>query len=121
MKLVQIRPETIVLGRPLPYALRTADGSLLANKGFIIQSRPELDRLHEKRAIFIEPSSVISRATAARLNAMVDQDTTLGEIAESTLADLGPLRSSGVVRDSRIDWHHVRDQRAGLGDNEVMT
>jgi HD-GYP domain-containing protein (c-di-GMP phosphodiesterase class II) len=108
MKLVQIQPESIVMGRPLPYALRTEDGALLANKGFVIQSRPELDRLREKRAIYFDAQSVISRAAAARLNAMLDQDTTLGEIAESTLADLEPLRNSSVVRDSRIDWNSMQ-------------
>jgi HD-GYP domain-containing protein (c-di-GMP phosphodiesterase class II) len=108
MKLVQIRPEAIPLGQPLPYALHTEDGSLLASKGFVIKNRPELDMLHEKRAIFIESSSVISRAAAARLNAMLDQDTTLGEIAESNFADMEPQRNSGMTRDSRIDWHSMQ-------------
>ena len=54
MKLIQIQPDAIVLGQPLPYALRTEDGSLLANKGFVIRNRPELDMLQEQRTLFIE-------------------------------------------------------------------
>lgn len=104
MKLIQIQPETIILGQPLPYHLRTEDGSLLASKGFVIRSRPELDMLQEKRAIFVEKAAVIDRATSIRLNAMLSQDTTLGEIADSTLHDLPPLLHSKQVRESRIDW-----------------
>ena len=108
MKLVQIQPETIVLGKPLPYHLRTEDGSLLANKGFVIRSRPELDMLQEKRAIFIEKAAVANRATNVRLNAMLNQDTTLGEIAESTLLDLPRLHQNSQIRESRIDWNALQ-------------
>lgn len=105
MKFVQVRPETIVLGQPLPFSLHTEDGSLLANKGFVIWSRPELDMLHEKRAIFIELPAAMARAHSIRLNSLLNQDTTLGAIAESTLSDLTPLIRSNMVRDSRVDWH----------------
>jgi len=82
---------------------------LLASKGYVIRNRPELDMLHEKRAIFIELPSAISRAAGARLNALLNQDTTLGEIAESDLAELKPLRSSSVPeRDDRIDWQSMQ-------------
>lgn len=107
MKLVQIQPESILLGQPLPYALRTEDGSLLANKGFVIRSRPELDMLHDKRALFIDTQS-FSRAAAVRLNDMLNQDTTLGAIAESNFAELDSLLISTLVRDSRIDWHSMQ-------------
>jgi hypothetical protein len=107
MKLVRIQPDAIVLGQPLPYALRTEDGSLLANKGFVIRSRPELDMLQEKRTLFIDTQS-FSRAAAARLNGMLNQDTTLGAIAESNFADLDSLRDSGLIRDSRLDWHSMQ-------------
>ena len=96
------------MGQPLPYALRTEDGALLANKGFVIQSRPELDRLRDTRAIFIDTQTFISRSAAVRLNAMLDQDTTLGEIADTTLAELEPLRHSPLVRDTRMDWHSMQ-------------
>lgn len=108
MKLVQIQPEAVLTGQPLPYALRTEDGALLANKGFVIQSRPELDRLRDTRPIFIDTQTSISRSTAARLNALLDQDTTLGEIADTTLAELEPLRHSPLVRDTRMDWHSLQ-------------
>jgi HD-GYP domain-containing protein (c-di-GMP phosphodiesterase class II) len=104
MKLVQISPETIPMGEPLPFALHTEDGTLLANKGVVIRSRPELDMLREKRSIFIEPPPAINRAAAAKLNAMLNTDTTLGEIAESQLAGLEELRPQFNERNVLPDW-----------------
>jgi len=104
MKLVQIQPDTIVLGKPLPYALHTEDGSLLAKKGVVIRSRPELDLLHEQRLIYIDQSATTLRATALRLNALLNQDVTLGEIADSSMDDSTLQRHTDLANDSRIDW-----------------
>ena len=92
MKLVQIQPEAVLTGQPLPYALRTEDGALLANKGFVIQSRPELDRLRDTRPIFIDTQTLISRSAAVRLNALLDQDTTLGASCFAELRTVETLR-----------------------------
>lgn len=109
MKLVPINPEDIPLGQPLPYALRTEDGSLLAIKGLVIENRPELDMLREKRSLFIEPAALNTRA-AAQLNAMLNQNTTLGEIAESTLGDLPDDQERRVLveRDAPPDWQSLQ-------------
>ena len=108
MKLLPISPEAIVIGRPLPYTLRTEDGSLLAVKGFVIRNRPELDMLQEKRALFVEQPPPIGRESSARLNAMLNQDTTLGEIADSALVDIKPLARAAVERETKIDWHSMQ-------------
>jgi len=107
MKLVQIPPDAIILGQPLPYTLHTEDGSLLAKKGAVISSRPELDMLHEQRLIYIEQPTT-RRATAAKLNALLNQDVTLGEIAGSDLDNLTPQRHTDLARDSRIDWESMQ-------------
>jgi hypothetical protein len=108
MKLVPISAEAIPLGHPLPYALHSEDGSLLASKGFVIESRPELDLLREKRTLYIEP---ISRANVARLSAMLNQDTTLGEIAESTLAEPERVRAPVARAEPPPTWESMQ-QRA---------
>lgn len=108
MKLVPISAEAIPLGHPLPYALHSEDGSLLASKGFVIESRPELDLLREKRTLYIEP---ISRANVARLSAMLNQDTTLGEIAESTLAEPERVHAPVARAEPPPTWESMQ-QRA---------
>ena len=45
MNLVALTIETIQLGQPLPFALRSATGALLAQKGYVIRTRAELEVL----------------------------------------------------------------------------
>lgn len=108
MKLVQIQPDTIVLGQPLPYTLRTEDGSLLAKKGVMIHTRPELDLLHEQRLIYIEQPAAISRSAGVRLNTLLNQDTTLGVIADANLTSFVPPARAALTRDSQIEWQSMR-------------
>ncbi len=83
MKLIEIQPDSIVLGRPLPFSLHTKDGSLLARKGDIIHSNPDLDLLQQRRAIYIEKSFPRGRA------------------------DLGALGNQ-AERDEQIDWRSMQ-------------
>ena len=45
MNLVALNIDTIPLGQPLPFALRGAQGVLLAHKGYVIRNRAELEVL----------------------------------------------------------------------------
>ena len=45
MNLVPLSIESIHLGQPLPFVLRGADGTLLAQKGFVIRNREDLNTL----------------------------------------------------------------------------
>ena len=45
MNLVALNIKSIQLGHPLPFVLRGADGALLAQKGYVIRTRAELESL----------------------------------------------------------------------------
>ena len=45
MNLVPLSIDSIHFGQPLPFVLRGADGALLAQKGFIIRNRADLNTL----------------------------------------------------------------------------
>ena len=45
MNLIALNIETIQLGQPLPFTLRASSGALLAQRGYVIRSRAELDTL----------------------------------------------------------------------------
>ena len=44
MNLIALNPASLILGQPLPFALRGTDGSLLAHKGYVLR-RDEIDGL----------------------------------------------------------------------------
>ena len=45
MNLVAINFESVPLGEPLPFALRAANGALLAQKGFVVRNASELSEI----------------------------------------------------------------------------
>ena len=84
MNLVTLRIDSIPLGQPLPFVLRGADGSLLAQKGFVIRNREELAKLVLRgRDLCVDTaeSGESHRAYLAQLQRMLSADTSLGEIA----------------------------------------
>lgn len=84
MNLVALNIDSIPLGQPLPFVLRGEDGSLLAQKGFVIQSREELTAVVARgRGLCVdtEESGDSHRAYLAQLQKMLLSDTSLGQIA----------------------------------------
>ena len=84
MNLVSLSIESIQMGQPLPFVLRGSDGSLLAQKGFVIRNREELARLVLRgRELYVDTdeSGDSHRAYLAQLQRMLSADTSLGEIA----------------------------------------
>ena len=53
MNLVTINIDSIRLGQPLPFSLRGEDGTLLAQKGFVIRNRAELEVLRRRLFRFL--------------------------------------------------------------------
>jgi HD-GYP domain-containing protein (c-di-GMP phosphodiesterase class II) len=93
MSLLALNTTSIPLGQPLPFALRGADGVLLAQKGFVIQSRNELDSLiarGRQLCVDTEESGASHRAYLAQLHRMLNTDTALGEIAAMTMVKAAP-------------------------------
>ena len=48
MNLIALNPDSLAFGQPLPFAVRGADGVLLASKGFVIRKREDLDAMLER-------------------------------------------------------------------------
>ena len=81
MNLVALNIDTIPLGQPLPFALRGAQGVLLAHKGYVIRNRAELEVL---------------RAFGVRVTAdgLTGADVDLVDAAEQPLA---PSAAEGLL------------------------
>lgn len=84
MNIVRLNIDTIRLGQPLPFVLRGPDGALLAQKGYVIHNREDLERLvarGRELCMDINESGGSHRAYLAQLQRMLVADTSLGEIA----------------------------------------
>lgn len=114
MNLIQIQPDGIVLGQPLPFSLHTEDGSLLARKGDIIHSSPALDLLQQGRSIYVE-SLLGSRLTGAALSALMGLDTPLAEIVSARPNQSRPQTRNRAGPDDQIDWRSMQLRLSRLG------
>lgn len=100
MNLVSLNIESIQLGQPLPFVLRGADGTLLAQKGYIIRTREELAKMvarGRQLCVDTDESGGSHRAYLAQLQRMLNADTNLGEIAamKMTAAEDSAARARG--------------------------
>jgi len=115
MRLITVSLDSIRLGEPLPYALRDAKGTLLANKGYIVQSKAELERVIGKGfEIFVDIVDAENhRSYVNRLHHMVTSNKALGEIAGTKIAPgTDPTRME--VGDAPPDWLDMQVQANSL-------
>lgn len=111
MNLVPLNIDTIQLGQPLPFVLRGTDGVLLAQKGYVIRNRSELDTMVGRGlqlCVDIEESGDSHRAYLAQLQRMLNSDQSLGQIAAMKIsatakADRAPAPGSGLP-----DWGELQ-------------
>jgi len=115
MKLVPISAGAIRLGRPLPFALRTGEGVLLAKRGFVFTTQEEFNALtgRETLCIDLEESKEYQRALVNKMDELVRQETTLGRIAESRFdtleVDFDDLKQD-EPDDAPPDWLNLQSQ-----------
>ena len=113
MKLAPVSFSNIPLGRPLPFGLHNADGTLLASRGYIFTEREALDTLAAHGTLFVDPQEVrqYRRAMEAQMHAMVNNNnTTLGQIADTQI--MAPELMTATAKtadeysdpDAPIDW-----------------
>ena len=110
MNLVALNPESLVLGQPLPFALRGTDGTLLATKGYVLRKQDEVDLLVERGVqlcVDIEESGDSYRAYLAQLQQMLISDTSLGEIAAMKI-DGSAHASATRPREGPVDWPELQ-------------
>lgn len=107
MKLVALTPEAIPIGRPLPFAVRGDGGVLLAQKGYVIPSREELQRvlaLSPNLWLDVDESREARQAYLGHLNKMLLSGNALGTI---TAASIGPEAFASPAREEYerpTDW-----------------
>jgi HD-GYP domain-containing protein (c-di-GMP phosphodiesterase class II) len=132
--LVTVSFDAIQIGQPLPFAIKGPDGQLLAKKGFVIQTRAELEEMAGRGFSFyidVVDSEAHQRAYISKLHKLVRNDKTLGQIAgvqimttdlpaDSVEIDQGPpdwldlqIQANTILRDchspnflKRLDWLH---------------
>lgn len=107
MNLITVNVESVRIGQPLPFALRSEDGRLLAHKGFVVQSRRDLQAMVGRGFnlyVDVTESESHHRAYVGKLHALVRQNKPLGQIAVAQLStsDLDTPRVS--ADDGPIGW-----------------
>ena len=110
MNLVALTIETIQLGQALPFALRGATGALLAQKGYVIRTRAELEVLITRGVtlcIDTDESGDSHRHYLSQLQGMLLSDKPLGHIAEMKIA---AANQDGRDDDEggMPDWHGLQ-------------
>lgn len=113
MKLIELKANSIPIGAPLPFALRDADGTLLAHKGFVIETASDLeDFITRGRGLYVDESEHIHRAYIGKLYTLLQEDTALGQIASTQLSssDLTPQ----VADEEPPDWLDLQAQASAL-------
>ena len=103
MKLVTVNADVIPLNKPLPFALRSAAGVLLAKKGYVIGSLAELEHLVGLGVSLCIDESDHQREYVGKLHAMLRKEVSLGEIANAHIT-AGDLTKKIVDDNYDADW-----------------
>jgi HD-GYP domain-containing protein (c-di-GMP phosphodiesterase class II) len=113
MNLVPVNIEAIIVGHPLPCALRDESGILLASQGFMVHSRQDLESMVGRRSqIYIDAdqSDNFRRGYVNRLNNLVLEDRALGQIAEVQISPYDAKKSVVAEVSDEPDWLDLQSQ-----------
>lgn len=125
MNLVPVNIDSILVGQPLPCALRDVSGVLLASQGYMVNSRQELELMVGRRSqIYIDAdqSENFKRGFVNRINALVRQERSLGQIAEVQMSPYDNKRAATVEARDEPDWLDLQSQtHAMLRDTNADT
>lgn len=113
MNLVPVNIDSILIGQPLPCALRDVSGVLLASQGFMVNNRQELELMVGRRSqIYIDAdqSDNFKRGYVNRINDLVRQDRSLGQIAEVQISPYDNKKSAVVEARDEPDWLDLQSQ-----------
>lgn len=76
---------TVVVGKPIPFDVYDAEGRLLLNRGYVISTQDQLDRLYE-RGLFVSQNDVVAPVeVAGRKTAVFAEVPSLIEDIETTV------------------------------------
>lgn len=116
MNLVPISIDSIRIAHPLPFPLMDKDGVLIAKRGYVIPSRPDLLEFSQRNGgLFIDvaDSEAHHKAYVERLQNMVRDDKALGEIA-STKISLSRDVERFTETEQKLDWLDLQFQASAL-------
>jgi HD-GYP domain-containing protein (c-di-GMP phosphodiesterase class II) len=116
MNLVPLSIDSIHFGQPLPFVLRGADGTLLAQKGFIIRNREDLNVLLARGVqlyVDTDESGESHRAYVAGLQRMLIADTNIGEIASMKISASEPVERNRP-NTGPADWPALQERATQL-------
>ncbi len=123
MKLIALDIDSIQLGQPLPFVLRGADGKLLAQRGYVIRNRQELDVLLARGlrlCLDTEESGDSHRAYLAQMQQMLLSQASLGQIASMKMS--AAQEAAGRADAGAADWAALQSRASQLlrtpGDGE---
>jgi hypothetical protein len=117
MNLVPVSIDSIVIGQPLPCALRDVSGVLLASQGFQVHSRQDLEAMVGRRSeIYIDSdeSENYRRGYFNRLNKAVMQDHELRKIAEVQISPYDNKKAAKAETNGEPDWIDLQTQMDGM-------
>lgn len=112
MNLIPIDIDTIRIGHRLPFSLRSSQGTLLAQKGFLVESMEYLVAMVGSGVelyVDVEESDAQRRAYVGKLYDLVQEDKPLGKIAEMNLSS-GDLEANPAAGDDTPDWLDIQVQ-----------
>ena len=116
MNLVPLSVDSIQFGHPLPFVLRGADGALLAQKGFVIRNREDLNLMLSRGVqlcVDTDESGESHRAYLAGLQRMLIADTNLGEIASMKISAAEPTERDRMDS-GPADWPALQERATQL-------
>src|SRR3954469_4787085 len=117
MNLVQVSLSSIRLGQPLPFELRTERGVLLALRGYVIESREEIDHWTSRGitlCVDMDANDDRQRAYVGKLHNMLREDRPLGEIANVQIAPDDLFVNQRPEKPERPDWMAFQARAHGL-------
>ena len=111
MNLVQVTQESIVIGQPLPFALRDQGGILLARKGYVIAARDDLEAIRGRGLGFyvdVSESDRHQRAFVGKLFELVNDERPLGKIAQAKLTTKDLSSNHAFGSGDAPDWRDLQ-------------
>jgi hypothetical protein len=125
MKLTPLDLHNFPFGKPLPFALRTRDGTLLAAAGFVVNTRAQLDTMVTRAGVLcidLAESPDQARAFMGQLDDLVRTEHTIGQIAAAQMTgaqrsaptDTQDRSSSASRRSTPPDWQEIQLRATAL-------
>lgn len=108
-------PEALRVGVALPFALREANGALVAARGAVIASEAQLQALASRELFLDETDSEnLARAVAGKVDSMLRQNAPLGQIAQARPEAAAGAQAARRLQDPISAWASVQTRASVL-------